>query len=919
MRYAVDVPSTNVASFLGFLRLGVFLLIWTSSSVAIVQGGSVVTLDADKVLVINGRKVFPISLSPGPPTDSRTETGRDALRELGDAGALIIRMAQTTDWDSQVRSNQQAALDWAAQHGMYCMVNLRELSAFAAGDTAREAELRSVVNQFKNHPALGVWKNKDEAWWGDTPVDDLRRGYDVIRQEDMNHPIEQTHAPRGTVADLRPYNVAADILGLDIYPVSIPPGTHSLLPNKEISMVGDWTQFLAEVADGQKQYWMIEQIAWSGVTPPSRTLIFPTFRQSRFMAYQAIINGARGLMFFGGNVPTTLNVQDAPLGWNWTFWNDVLKHVVRELGDHSALADALVAADSTLPITMTGTTTPDVEFCVREAPPYLYVLASKREGVTTNVTFSGLPAWAVSGEVLYESRTVTTVNGGFTDTFAPFDVHVYRFAQSNQPPTILFPPQNWTNNPGIPAAFYVSANGKGPLAYQWRRDGVDLLGATSASLVLASVSMSDAGSYDVVVSGFGSVTSAPAALAVVAYQSNQVPTITSQPQSRENADGTDASFSVAVTGEGPFGYQWRKDGVNLSDGGNVRGATSWSLTLSNVSPDDVAGYDVVVAGFTSVTSAVANLTLINQSNYLLLYEPFAYANVGGPVSSNAPANWTYGGSGANDLSVVNGSLSWPGLAGSTGNSVTNGGVGLGVRRLFPSSASNGVVYFSALLRINNLGYGAWNGASSLVGALTATDNTSFRLGVMVRSNTPSGYLIGVQKGGAGATTTFGSTEYHPAETVFLVGKYDFTATPNRVSLWVNPAASTFGRSAEPANGFLFATTGPDGFTIDRFNMRQNTAASVPAAIQWDELRVGSAWAAVTPPLSPVLTAMEYSGGAFRFQYTQGSGQSYSVYSSTNLIDWTFIGTPSQIASGLYRFTDADASSVPRRFYQLRSP
>jgi hypothetical protein len=905
------VLSTNAANFTRFLHLGLLL-----TSVASAQGGSVVTIDADKALVINGRKVFPISLSPGPPTDSRTETGRCALQELHEAGALIVRMAQTTDWDSQVRSNQQAALDWAALHGMYCMVNLRELSAFAAGDTAREAELRSVVNQFKDHPALGVWKNKDEAWWGDTSVDDLQRGYDVIRQEDINHPIEQTHAPRGTVENLRPYNVAADILGLDIYPVSIPPGTHSLLPNKEISMVGDWTQFLAQVADGQKQYWMIEQIAWSGVTPPARTLIFPTFRQSRFMAYQAIINGARGLMFFGGNVAATLNMQDAPLGWNWTFWNDVLKHVVRELGDHSALAEALVAPESTLPVTMTGTSTPDVEFAVREAPPYLYILACKREGTATNVTLSGLPAWAASGEVLYESRTITAVNGQFTDAFAPFDVHVYRFAQSNQPPTILFPPQNWTNNPGIPAAFHVFANGTGPLAYQWRKNGENLSGATSASWVLSSISMSDAGIYDVVVTGFGSVTSAPAALAVVPWQSNQVPTITSQPQSREIAAGALANFNVAVTGSGPFAYRWRQNGTNLSDSGHVRGATSWSLTLSNVSLEDIAAYDVVVTGFTSVTSAVANLTLIEQSNYLLLYEPFDYANVGGPVSSNTPANWTYGGGGANDLSVVSGSLSWPGLAESTGNSVTNGGVGLGVRRLFPSSASNGVVYFSALLRINNLGYGAWNGASSLVGALTATDNTSFRLGVMVRSNTPSGYLIGVQKGGTGATTTFGTTEYHPGETVFLVGKYDFSISPNKVSLWVNPSASTFGRSLEPANGFLFATTGPDGFTIDRFNLRQNTAASVPAAIQWDELRIGSVWAAVTPPLNPVLTNFQFGDGAFRFEYTHGGGQSFGVYASTNLIDWTFVGTPSQIAPRLYRFTDTDASFA-RRFYQLR--
>src|SRR5687768_16233072 len=133
--------------------------------------------------------------------------------------------------------------------------------------------------------------------------------------------------------------------------------------------------------------------------------------------------------------------------------------------------------------------------------------------------------------------------------------------------------------------------------------------------------MSDAGSYDVVVSGFGCVTSAPAALAVVAYQGNRVPTITAQPQSRETAAGAIANFSVAVSGAAPFGYQWRKDGVNLSDSENVRGATSWSLTLSNVSSSEIGGYDVVVNGFTSVTSVVANLTLINASNYLLLYEP----------------------------------------------------------------------------------------------------------------------------------------------------------------------------------------------------------------------------------------------------------------------------------------------------------
>lgn len=408
-------------------------VLWSIPFLAIVtilsgttHGASLVTVNADKVLTINGTKIFPIGFSPGPPTNGLTPAGGDALQELRDAGGILFRMSQSTIWSPQVIADQQAALDWAAQHGMYCWVNLRELSAFSASDTTTPASLRNVVDTFRNHNALGLWKNFDEAWWGGVSVADLQRGYNVIKQEDLNHPVVQTHAPRGTVQDLQPYNVAADILALDIYPIGYPPGSHSLLTNKEISMVGDWTQFLGQVANGQKQYWLIEQIAWSGVTPPGKTLRFPTFPEARFMAYQAIINGARGLMFFGGNVSACMTASDAALGWNWTYWDKVLRPVVLELGDKSALAPALVVVNSTLPIQRTGAT--DVEYCVRESGRDLFILACKREGSTVQVTFSGLPTWAGQGDLMFEDpRMVTASNGSFTDWFAPFEVHVYHF------------------------------------------------------------------------------------------------------------------------------------------------------------------------------------------------------------------------------------------------------------------------------------------------------------------------------------------------------------------------------------------------------------------------------------------------------------------------------------------------------------
>ena len=38
------------------------------------------------------------------------------------------------------------------------------------------------------------------------------------------------------------------------------------------------------------------------------------------MAYDAIVAGARGLFFFGGQFKQVMNAADRQLGWNWTYW-----------------------------------------------------------------------------------------------------------------------------------------------------------------------------------------------------------------------------------------------------------------------------------------------------------------------------------------------------------------------------------------------------------------------------------------------------------------------------------------------------------------------------------------------------------------------------------------------------------------------
>jgi hypothetical protein len=84
-----------------------------------------------------------------------------------------------------------------------------------------------------------------------------------------------------------------------------------------------------------------------------------------------------------------------------------------------------------------------------------------------------------------------------------------------QPPVIVAQPAGGIVAPGVTVRFESAAEGTSPLGFQWQRDGVDLAGATGASLTLTNVAESMRGSYRVVVTNaFGMAMSAEAAIAL---------------------------------------------------------------------------------------------------------------------------------------------------------------------------------------------------------------------------------------------------------------------------------------------------------------------------------------------------------------------------------------------------------------------
>jgi hypothetical protein len=394
-------------------------------------------------LLVGGKRVFPIGLSDPPPLNSTApNSGLPAWAEIAGAGVGFIR--NYTVWTANAFGEQLPAvvqlLDGAQQHGLQLWLALAGVDR----DLSHRPLLDQIVNAVKGHPGLGVWKGVDEPALARVPAAGCVAVYKHVRALDPDHPLAIIEAPRGpapaaggrttplTAAAVKPYAAACDIHGVDIYPVSVPPGTHAgkAPVNTDISVVGDMTR-IVDRATSRKAIWTTLQIAWSGVIPP-HPVVFPTLQQARFMAYDAIIAGARGLFFFGGHIKQVMNAADRQRGWNWTYWEQVQRPLLAELTD-AAHTPALLAPIAAHPIAANAG---DIVLSARKGGGFLFLIAARRSATATGkVRFSGLPTGVTEGTVLAHpggnpSRRVTVAGGAFTDPspFAPHNARVYRFS-----------------------------------------------------------------------------------------------------------------------------------------------------------------------------------------------------------------------------------------------------------------------------------------------------------------------------------------------------------------------------------------------------------------------------------------------------------------------------------------------------------
>ena len=164
-------------------------------------------------------------------------------------------------------------------------------------------------------------------------------------------------------------------------------------------------------------------------------------------------------------------------------------------------------------------------------------------------------------------------------------------------------PQSQTVNPGASVTFSVvaAAPASTPFTYQWRKNGANINGATTASYTINPVTEAAQAKYDVVLKTIYSTVFSDQANLLVNDPVNMV-TITRAPAANPVAIGSSVTFTAAARGEGPFTYKWYKNEVEIESAAG----TSPTFTLNSVSTADAGTYTVRVFSAISTAGVVSD-------------------------------------------------------------------------------------------------------------------------------------------------------------------------------------------------------------------------------------------------------------------------------------------------------------------------
>jgi hypothetical protein len=375
--------------------------------------------DTDGAILVNGKRTLIVGSYYAAKSDR-------PYGEMAEAGFNLVR------------AGNPEQMDQAQAAGIMVWTSVGALDLEKREES--EAKLTARVNAIKDHPALAVIETVDEPAWtwlkkeARIKPEVFAETYPVIKGLAPGKLLYMNQGPTNLVSTLKAYNTGTDIVACDIYPVN-PGGLHSMfalfpdgyqgdLNNSHISQVGDYVDKMRKVTGPKRPLFMVLQaFAWETLLSETdviqqreEKILYPSYKQSRFMAFQALIKGANGIVYWGsGYMPQPSQA-----------WSDIK----RVTGEVSSLADVIVSPDPGIVVETTyhemGHSVDDgVQLIVRDHGGYRYIFTCNADKNKCKATLAGFGEWTRC-VVLNEDRELPITGNVITDEWRRFGVHIYR-------------------------------------------------------------------------------------------------------------------------------------------------------------------------------------------------------------------------------------------------------------------------------------------------------------------------------------------------------------------------------------------------------------------------------------------------------------------------------------------------------------
>lgn len=390
---------------------------WTLRKISKQEAVSLNTyIDENNNMIVDGKPYFPIGWFGNASLDQFEEIADSPFNTILPYGVNGKSKAYITRY-----------LDRVQEKGMkliYCMNDIYPTATYYEqtgweGIKGNSQIAEAVVNAFKSHPAMLAWYLNDER-----PKELMPKFIDYYQQARTNDPTHPSFIVIYNLSELKYFTATTDIMGVDRYPIPMDPITTIA---KEMSIAKDAVKShkpIIAVVQAFGWYQYNEAFPDRGRMPTDEDLKAgraPTYAETKNMAYQAIVNGAKGLLFY-----CYYDLRVLPQ-YN-IYWSDI-KSIAREVRTISPV----ILSPNTPGAASCSPADAGVETLLKELDGELYLIAVNTRDQPLKVTFDVGQDLPSKISVMFEGRYAMNIqNTKLTDGFKPMEVHVYDLGRAKK-------------------------------------------------------------------------------------------------------------------------------------------------------------------------------------------------------------------------------------------------------------------------------------------------------------------------------------------------------------------------------------------------------------------------------------------------------------------------------------------------------